>query len=125
MMALAKEVEERWSRMLEDPVPTVQMEALTQIGRSYFRAPEGALAAIQLGGAVRTSGTEKRTLPETLRDKVLRVLESDDPDMRAEAVLALSRWDDEDSENAIVEHLTDTSSIVRPVSYTHLRAHET
>ena len=112
-MALSKEVEERWSRMLEDPVPKVQMEALTQIGRSYFRAPEGTLAEISLGGPVRTGGTEERTLPRTLRDKIIEKLRSEDPDMRAEAVLALVHCQDEETADAILKILKDPESTVR------------
>jgi HEAT repeat protein len=97
-MALAKEVEERWSRMLKDSDPETQMDALTEIGRSYFRAPRG---------------TEKLTLPRTLRDEILGKLESEDVDMQAEAVLALVHWQDEKTADAIRDALIDGDIPVR------------
>lgn len=99
--------------MLEDPVPEIQMEALTQIGRSYFRAPEGTLAAIDLGGPVRTGETEERTLPGTLRDRILKKLQSEDTDIRAEAVLALVHCQDEETIEKIKGTLNDSNRTVR------------
>ena len=112
-MAQAERAEDKWSKMLEDSVSKVQMEALTQIGRSYFRPPKKTLAEIHLGGPVRTRGTEERPFHGILRDKIIKKLQSEDPDMRAEAVLALVHWQDKETIEKIKEALRDSNRKVR------------
>jgi hypothetical protein len=117
-MTLSREVQERWSRMLQDADPRVQMKALTEIGRSYFHVEsrgEGPLKEVLLGepAAVQVKGPAKPELPTSLRDAILSKLEADDPSMRAEAVLALVHWQDEETIDAVLERLKDSDSTVR------------
>ena len=117
-MTLSREVQERWSRMLQDADPRVQMEALTEIGRSYFHMEsrgEEPLKEVFLGerAAVQVKGAAEPELPTSLRDAILNKLEAHDPSLRAEAVLALVHWRDEETIDAIVERLKDSDSTVR------------
>jgi len=117
-MALSKELQERWSRMLQDADPRVQMEALTEIGRSYFHVEsrgERPFEEVFLGepAAIQVKGPAKPGLPTLLRDAILSKLAADDPSMRAEAVLALVHWRDEETIDVIRERLKDSDSTVR------------
>ena len=104
-MIMDKEVLKQWSKMLQDLDPRAQMEALTQIGRAYFRPEVGPREKKDIKGAIRVKGPAKPGLPASLRDAILEKLQAEDPRIRAEAALALVHWRDDEVINAIVEVL--------------------
>ena len=110
---LDKEVYEQWSKMLQDQNPAVQMGALTQIGRAYFRPEVGQKGGENIRGAIPAKGLAKPGLPASLRDAILEKLQADDPRIRAEAILSLVHWRDEHTVNAAKKALDDPDTTVR------------
>jgi len=114
-MGLSKELQERWERMLRSPDRGEKLRALTEIGQAHdlVGSEESPLEKVRLGGAMSTR-SETETLPTTLKDLILEELRSSkDPIVRAEAVLALVHWRDEETVNAILQMLNDQDSTVR------------
>jgi len=114
-MGLSKELQERWKGMLHDPDKDVQMRALTEIGRAHslVRKRPSPLADIKLGTGNAVTKFEGEGLPTTLRDSILEKLSSEDPYMRAGAVLALIHWRDEATLKALKKALDDPAVDVR------------
>ena len=112
-MIMDKEVLKQWSRMLQDLDPRAQMEALTQIGRAYFRPEVGPREGKDIKGAIRVKGPAKPGLPASLRDAILEKLQAEDPRIRAEAALALVHWRDKEAIEAIKQMLNDRDRTVR------------
>jgi len=114
-MGLSKELQERWKGMLHDPDKDVQMRALTEIGRAHslVRKRPSPLADIKLGTGNAATKFEGEGLPTTLRDSILEKLSSEDPYMRAGAVLALIHWRDEATLKALKKALDDPAVDVR------------
>lgn len=112
-MTTSKEVQ-KWIDGLQDLDPKVQMGVLTEIGRSFFRTEE-AREEREVSGAVQVGGPAlaERELPASLRDAILEKLNAEDPQLRAEALLALVHWRDEETRNALLESLKDPDSTVR------------
>lgn len=109
---IGREFQERWSRMLQDPVPETQLRALTEIGQAYLN-PAATLEEVTFVGALKTKEIERPKLSTLLRDAVLGKLKAEDPNMRAEAALALVHWRDEKTIDSLRESLSDSDSTVR------------
>ena len=109
-----QEAQKRWERMLHDSDPKLQVEALTDIARSYF-LPEVTLRDVKFG-ATHTAGLIRPELSTQLRDAVLEKLQADEPRIRAEASLALVHWRDDKTISALQQCLKDSDSIVRLVT---------
>lgn len=114
-MAMRKELQERWERMLSSPDKGEKLRALTEIGRAYelVRSRTSPLEDVWLGGEKAARRPEAVGLSETLRNLVLEKLRSEDPRIRAEAVLALIHWRDETTLTALKQALDDSDVGVR------------